>query len=271
MIKKISIEIDGTEYTLPKEITITHYGELMRRFSMSETELEKTYDLISVLLDVPYMVLRELDPNKVVELSLYLQNKIQQSDTQYIPTFTFKGVDYGGINLTRMTFGEYIDLSNYMKNETSIYMNIHKICSILYRPILEKRKDKYNLKSYNIDEHLEQSETFKDLPLKYFTGSFNNLYTYIKQIRKDFVVLFGDDEDELYQPKLEEEEENNSNLPWYKMVMTLTNEDFTKIDYVTSRPVFECFNHLTYIKIKNEQLKQELLQKQNKQNLLWVI
>lgn len=268
MIKKISIEIDGVEYTLPKEITISHYGELMRRFSMSETEVEKTYDLISVLLDVPYNILTQLSPEKLVELSFYLQNKIQQSDVSYIPTFTHKNIEYGGINLTRMTFGEYIDLSNYMKTETTIFMNIHKICSILYRPITQKTKDKYSIKPYNIDEHLEQSETFRDLPLKYFTGSFNNLYTYIKQIRKDFVVLFGEDDDLPLNTKPEDEDENKSNLPWYKMVMTLTNEDFTKIDYVTSRPVFECFNHLTYIKIKNEELRRQQIEKQAKANLL---
>ena len=260
MIKKIEIEIDGVDYSLPNEITISHYGELMRRFSLSETDLEKTYDLVSVLLNVPYNILRKLDPEKLIELSLYLQKKIQEQDTTYITTFKYKGVEYGGINLTRMSFGEYIDLSNFMKSETTIYMNIHKICSILYRPIIDKRKDKYTLQPYNIEDHQEQSLIFKDLPLKYFTGSFNNLYSYLKQIKKDFVVLFGEEDDR--PPKPNETEENESNLPWYKMVMTLTNEDFTKIDYVTSRPVFECFNHLTYIKIKNEQLRQEAIQKQ---------
>ena len=268
MIKNIKIEIDGIDYQLPKEITITQYGEVMRRISMSETDLEKTYDLIQVLLNVPYQTLRMLNPDKLEHISTYLQNKINQNETNYIQSFTYKDIEYGGVNLTRMSFGEYIDLANYIKNETSIYININKICSILYRPIIEKKKDKIYIKPYNIDDHLEQSETFNELPLKYFIGSFNNLYTYIKGMKKEFVVLFGDEEDNDYLPKEERKEEDDTNLPWYKMIMALTNEDFTKIDYVTSRSVVECFNHLTYIRLKNEELKQKVLERQNKNNVL---
>ena len=62
-------------------------------------------------------------------------------------------------------------------------------------------------------------------------------------------------------------EEEQTNLPWYKMIMSLTGDDFTKIDYVTARPLVECFNHLTYIKLKVEDEKQLILQQQNKMNL----
>jgi hypothetical protein len=268
MIRNISIEIDGIDYQLPKEITITQYGELMRRISMSETDLEKTYDLIQVLLNVPYQTLRQLNPDKLEHISSYLQNKINQNDTQYTQSFTHKDIEYGGVNLTRMSFGEYIDLASYIKNEASIFTNIHKICSILYRPIIERKKDKIYIKPYNIDDHIEQSEAFIDLPLKYFIGSFNNLYTYIKQIRKEFVVLFGEEEQDDYLPKLEEENENETNLPWYKMIMALTSDDFTKIDFVTGRPVVECFNHLTYIRLKNEEINRKVLERQNKNNVI---
>jgi hypothetical protein len=265
MIKDVIIEIDGVVYTIPKEITITQYGEVMRRITMSETELEKSYDLIQVLMDIPYQILRELDPTKLVELSIYLQNTINQNDLDYIKTFTYNDVDYGGLDLTKMSFGEYIDLANYIKNEASIYINISKICSILYRPITSRKKDKFSIKEYNIEEHIEQSIVFKDLPVKYFIGSFNNLYTYIKQIKKEFVVLFGDeDEQDSYLPKEEHKDEDETNLPWYKMIMSLSNEDFTKIDYVTGRPVVECFNHLSYIRLKNEELKRQHQERQNK-------
>ena len=51
------------------------------------------------------------------------------------------------------------------------------------------------------------------------------------------------------------------------MIMSLTGDDFTKIDYVTARPLVECFNHLTYIKLKVEDQNQLILQQQNKMNL----
>ena len=267
MIKDIIIEIEGVVYKIPKEITITQYGEVMRRITMSESELEKSYDLIQVLMVIPYQILRELDPTKLIELSIYLQNTINKNDLEFIITFSYNDIDYGGLDLTKMSFGEYIDLANYIKNETSIYMNINKICSILYRPIVARKKDKFIIKEYNVEEHIEQSVLFKDLPVKYFIGSFNNLYNYIKQIKKEFVVLFGEDEDD-YLPKQEQKEEEETNLPWYKMIMALSNEDFTKIDFVTGRPVVECFNHLSYIRLKNEETKRQHLERQNKNNIL---
>jgi hypothetical protein len=87
-------------------------------------------------------------------------------------------------------------------------------------------------------------------------------------MRKDFVVLFGEEDDLPTKPKEEkDEEEEQTNLPLYKMIMSLTGDDFTKIDYVTGRPLVECFNHLTYIKLKVEDEKQLILQQQNKMNL----
>jgi hypothetical protein len=87
-------------------------------------------------------------------------------------------------------------------------------------------------------------------------------------MRKDFVVLFGEDDDlPIRQKEEKDEEEEQSNLPWYKMIMSLAGDDFTKIDYVTGRPLVECMNHLVYIKLKVEDEKQLILQQQNKMNL----
>jgi hypothetical protein len=265
MIKQIDIEIDGIDYTLPEYITVTHYGEMMRRMSLSETATEQAYDIIGVLLNIPYQVLREIDPEQLADLSVYLQHKVTSCDGGYVPSFTHKGVKYVGLNFNKITFGEYVDVVNMIKTDISIYMNIHKIAALLYRPEVDG-----NIAPYDIDAHELQSELFKDLPLQYFFGIFSNLFAFLTQMKKDFVVLFGEEEDEdrPKQPKEETDEDaEQSNLPYYKMIMVLAAEDFTKIDYVTSRPLVECFNHLTYIKIKIEEQKQQLLKQQNKMNL----
>jgi hypothetical protein len=51
------------------------------------------------------------------------------------------------------------------------------------------------------------------------------------------------------------------------MIMVLAGDDFTKIDYITGRPVVECFNHLTYISIKNEEANKRAAVQQSKMNL----
>jgi hypothetical protein len=263
MIKKIDIEIDGIDYTLPDEITVSHYGEIMRRMSLSDSIIDKAHDVIGVLLNIPYTILRELDPDEMAELSIYLQNKVSSQDVGYIPSFTYKDVKYTGVVFNKMTFGEYVDIVNLVRNEASIYMNINKICALLYRPEINGK-----ISLYDIEQHEIQSELFKELPLQYFFGIFKNLFTFLAQMRKDFVVLFGEDDDlPIREKKEKDEEEEQSNLPWYKMIMSLTGDDFTKIDYVTGRPLVECMNHLVYIKLKVEDEKQLILQQQNKMNL----
>jgi hypothetical protein len=103
MINKIQIEIDGVDYTLPKEITVNHYGELMRKMSLSETPMEKAYDIIGVLLNIPYQILRELNPDSLADLSIYLQNKVLECDIPYEHTFKFDNKDYTGVILNKMT------------------------------------------------------------------------------------------------------------------------------------------------------------------------
>ena len=80
MIKKIVIEIDGINYTLPEVITVSHYGEMMRRMSLSDDMIDKAHDVIGVLLGIPYTILRELDKEKMTELSLYLQNTVTECE-----------------------------------------------------------------------------------------------------------------------------------------------------------------------------------------------
>lgn len=265
MIKKIEIEVDGINYSLPKEITVSHYGEMMRRMSFSDNDMDRAYDIVGTIMNIPYSVLRELDPDKLADLSVYIQHKVLESDIPYQHTFKFNKVEYVGVMLNKMTFGEYVDVVTLIKDEMSIYTNIHKICALLYRPIVNGK-----IKPYNIEEHEIQSEIFKELPAKYFFGIFKNLYTYLKQMKKEFEVLFGEEDDKrkVFNDKGEEiKDDDKSNLPWYRMIMVLANDDFTKIDYITSRPVVECFNHLTYISIKNEEANRRAAAQQNKMNL----
>ncbi len=61
MIEYVRVTVDDVDYELPQEITVTHYGELMRRMSLSETEIEKAHDVICVMLGIPYTIIREFE------------------------------------------------------------------------------------------------------------------------------------------------------------------------------------------------------------------
>ena len=102
---------------------------------------------------------------KSVEVIVKHLNEIFSVKTDLINTFKLKGVEYGFIPvLDDMTLGEYIDLDNYMGD----WPNMHKAMNVLFRPVEQKRGERYSIKDYGIEDH---SEAFKDMPLDVALGS----------------------------------------------------------------------------------------------------
>jgi hypothetical protein len=89
--------------------------------------------------------------------------KVLSQEPRFIQRFIHDGKEYGFIpNLDEMTAGEYIDLESFLKDE----MTYNKAMSVLYRPILNKRKDLYNIEEYK-GSHTE----FNTLNLDIVLGS----------------------------------------------------------------------------------------------------
>ena len=56
--------------------------------------------------------------------------------------------------------GEYIDIENHCKEA---HKNLHKIMSILYRPIVKETKTRYSIEPYSPNEEIE--EEFLEFPI----------------------------------------------------------------------------------------------------------
>ena len=80
---------------------------------------------------------------------------------QLITRFTMNGVEYGFIpNLDDMTLGEYVDLDTYI----SQWDRMEYAMAVLYRPIKDKYKQKYNIEEYTATDQ----EKMKDMPLSLY-------------------------------------------------------------------------------------------------------
>lgn len=89
--------------------------------------------------------------------------KVLSQQPRFIQRFIHEGKEYGFIpNLDEITAGEYIDLESFLRDEESY----NKAMSVLYRPILNKRKDLYNIEEYK-GSHTE----FNTLNLEIVLGS----------------------------------------------------------------------------------------------------
>jgi len=87
-------------------------------------------------------------------------NKLFEQKTRFINRFTLNGVEFGFIpNLDKITNGEYMDIDSNISDVN----NYHILMGIMYRPITNKFKDRYQIEPYEANE--EYFELMKDLTL----------------------------------------------------------------------------------------------------------
>ena len=109
--------------------------------------------------------------------------KVLSEQPRFIQRFIHEGKEYGFIpNLDEITAGEYIDLESFLRDEETY----NKAMSVLYRPILNKRKDLYNIEEYK-GSHTE----FNTLNLEIVLGSmlfFWNLSNELLTAMRDYLA-----------------------------------------------------------------------------------
>lgn len=111
---------------------------------------------------------------KMVEMTNYLHKEVE-----LVKTFTLNGIEFGFIpNLNNITTGEFIDLEHY----NLIPENYHKIMSILYRPIINKYKDLYEIEPYM------GTDEFEDLLLESDVSIFNSAVVFFYNLSKDLLA-----------------------------------------------------------------------------------
>jgi hypothetical protein len=83
------------------------------------------------------------------------------NDQILVRTFTVEDQEYGFIPaLDEMTYGEYLDLISYTKN--NLWENMPTIMSILYRPITKKLGKNYQIQAYS-GTNEDRVELFKHI------------------------------------------------------------------------------------------------------------
>ena len=117
---------------------------------LTEEEIEKS-DVIEVL-------------QAAADLSKYLMSESKVFHNE----FDFNGVKYKFLDLTNMTFGEFIDLDTYLtKTDVEKKKELNLFMAMLYREL----DDKGNYKPYDSNEMIRRAEIFKKLPVKYVNGA----------------------------------------------------------------------------------------------------
>lgn len=136
-----------TKIKIPTELSEISLGDYQRFVDVSEKSNDDTFifeKMVEIFCNIQLMEVIQIKWTDVQ----YIANKISQAfqkKPEFKNRFKIRDIEFGFIpSLEDMSFGEFIDLQNNIDK----IEDFHKAMAVLYRPIIENRKDKYLIEDY---------------------------------------------------------------------------------------------------------------------------
>ena len=148
---KVKIKKDGKKKTYNtisswEDVTLEKWIALTGLAEGSKTkEAEET---IAMLSDIPRKVVKELSLRDVAVILGKMGGLQSEQDTILKKVIEIDGVEYGmHPDFSEITLGEYADIETLIKE--GVEKNLPELMAILFRPILEKKNDVYDIEAYD--------------------------------------------------------------------------------------------------------------------------
>jgi len=163
-VLKLNIDGVGVKYELPtrwSEVSLEQYSKLMLVLENDDnSEIEAVIKTLEALagIDVSTLSKVPLKQLKVAynELSLLTSTMPNNKIKRIIDV---EGLEFGFIpDFDELSLGEFVDLDNYLQDA---WNNLDKIMAVLYRGVIKREGDKYQIEPYTLDEIKNRRELFK--------------------------------------------------------------------------------------------------------------
>jgi hypothetical protein len=147
------------------EITLEQYQTFMRINDANDSEEFIAQKMVSIFCKIKLSQVLYIRASDVASIVASF-TKLLQTDKKLITRFELGGKEFGFIpNLEDMSFGEYIDLETNLGEWDSM----HKAMAVMFRPITQKKGDKYEIEPYNGTANY--SDVMKYVPLDVVLGA----------------------------------------------------------------------------------------------------
>jgi hypothetical protein len=176
MEEQILIEIDGKDYEVkPPSIRTWAMLDILQSV---EAEEDYTLMLVSNSTGIDEDLLRQANFLQVKQAADFLTKYFLELGQQFYQFIDFKGNRYKFIDLNNMSFGQFIDIDNFLqKDESYKKANMNEIMAMLY---WEEGETKYD-----VGKVKERTELFKDLEIKYLHGSLRFFFLLRKRLQSN--------------------------------------------------------------------------------------
>jgi len=153
------MKIKLTIPTKLSEITLKQYQQFLEIAKNNEDNNFLQQKVIQIFCGVDLKHVQDMHQKDINDIS----NRVLalfETKQKLITRFNLGGLEFGFIpNLDEITSGEYIDLDTYITDTK----NMNRVMAILYRPIVNKQKDKYAIEPYI--SSITYSEVMEFMPL----------------------------------------------------------------------------------------------------------
>eukprot|EP01047_Picozoa_sp_COSAG01_P036162 COSAG01_NODE_2813_length_7029_cov_5.326263_11_plen_252_part_00 len=141
------------------EIPLSRYQEFIAMKEKSNDEEFIAQKMIQIFCGMKLGEVAKIKMKHLNELIAHF-TKVFSEKPQLIRKFKIKNIEFGFIpKFDDISFGEYVDLENYMKD----WKTYHKALSVMYRPIKNTNKDKYEIVNYEPNEDMQDLMKFAPL------------------------------------------------------------------------------------------------------------
>ena len=140
-----------------KDITLRQYKKYLKLEDSIQDERFLNAKMIEIFCGLELEKVMLLKVKDSTEISNTI-SEIFEDKPNLVKRFELNGVEYGfQPQLDELTLGEYIDLDTFIGD----WDNMEKAMNVLYRPIIVKLKDKYNIDKYVVGNE----EFLLDMPM----------------------------------------------------------------------------------------------------------
>jgi hypothetical protein len=133
------------------------------------------HKILEIFYNISYDEFRGMNPKDYEDIMVAI-NKALQTKSNLKQIITIENKEYGLIpKFDEITTGELIDLDNFLKQK-----DYFSLLSILYRPIVERKKDKYLIEEYKG----VNPEVFENIDVETFEGCMGFFLDLLKNLEK---------------------------------------------------------------------------------------
>lgn len=189
----MKVEIDVPESL--NEITLEQYQAFLRIYDSSDSEEFIGQKMVSIFCKIPLSHVLKINAKSVSEVIADLNNMFE-GNKPLKTRFKLGDVEFGFLpSIEDMSFGEYIDL----ETNISDWQTMHKAMAVMYRPITEKRGDKYLIEQY--ESTANYSDVMKYAPLDVVMGAMVFFYSLGNELLKATLDYLTEEATKMIYPK----------------------------------------------------------------------